>query len=272
MTSSVTWSRRKRLCASGEILRAGQDLRPRGVRIGAGRQPDPARGVAEEVGGVEVDVVELGRAGEGDHDVVVAGGAAAGGLPALGHRPGDPGVEQQPRVGVEHVADLGDVAAVVQRGQIDAGTEQPRVGHGGAVHPQPGDTAVGEDVQPDVGEGVVIVHAVGVLGVPAGGRARHDGDPVRRLQGVLVRTAVDPGRLDGDLRRVVAGEPRGVHDDLVDRAGRAELHDGPVVAGVAASAGLPAVVDLAVGTEGGGVVHGRGGEDQRLARARRTRR
>ena len=38
--------------------------------------------------------------------------------------------------------------------------------------------------------------------------------------------------LDGDVRRVVAGEVGGVDDDAVHDAGGAEAHDGPVVAGV----------------------------------------
>ena len=110
------------------------------------------------------------------------------------------------------------------------------------------------------------VDPVGVGGVPSRRRLRDHRDPFRRSEFFVRRATVQPGRLDRDLRRVVAGEERGVHDDLVQDAGNAQRHHGPVIAGSTAASRLPAVVDLAVRAEFQLVVHGRPRLDQRFAR------
>ena len=43
-----------------------------------------------------------------------------------------------------------DPAAVEGGGQVDPATQEPRIGQRLAVHPEPGDPAVGVDPQPDV--------------------------------------------------------------------------------------------------------------------------
>ena len=67
-----------------------------------------------------------------------------------------------PGIGIEHVGAFGNVPAVMNGGQIDPVAQHARVRNGRAEHPEPGHPAVGIDVQPDMGEGLVVVDPVGV--------------------------------------------------------------------------------------------------------------
>ena len=108
------------------------------------------------------------RAGQPHLDPVVAVVAATRGLPALAHRPGQPGGDQPVRRAVEEVAAAGDPAAVLEGREVDGAErlDRPRVGDDLAVHAQPGDAAVGVDREPHVGP------------APAG----RDGEDVRRCR------------------------------------------------------------------------------------------
>src|SRR5215472_16061218 len=63
------------------------------------------------------------------------------------------------------------------------------------------------------------------------------------------QVAVGAGGLGRDLRRIVAAEERGVDDYAVHYALAAEPDDRPVVPGLTAAPGLPAVVNLALVAE-----------------------
>ncbi len=137
-----------------------------------------------------------------------------------------PGHEQVAGRGVEHVAAAGDAAPFSSAARsIDAG-QQPRVGHRLAVDAQPGDPAVGEDGQPDVGEALRRSATSNSLRAsPATAAARDQGRPLGRGQLGGRRVALGPARLDRHLGRVVAGEEGGVDDDAADDARRAEPDD-----------------------------------------------
>ena len=142
------------------------------------------------------------------------------------------------------------IGAVLQRGQVDGGGQQPRVGHRLAVDPQPGHPAVGEDGQPHVRDtrpgGGDLELVAGVAGHRA---ARDQRRPRRRGQFGGGGVALRPARLDRHLRRVVAGEVGRVDHDPAHHAAAAQAHDRAVAARLAPPAGLPAVHDLALVAE-----------------------
>ena len=231
-------------------------------------QRRPARGVAHEVRGVQLNDLYRSGARQPYGYPVVAIVAAPGRLPAVAHHLSQPRHEQVGGGGVEHVAAAGDDGAVLQRGQVDGGGQQPRVGDRLAVDPQPGHPAVGEDRQPDVGEPLLDRHVELVAGISGHRAAGNQGRPLRGGQPGRGRVALRPARLDRHLGRVVAGEVRGVDHDAADHAGAAQPHDRavavPVAGRLAAPAGLPAVHDLALVTEGVRLEHRVLGFDQVL--------
>ena len=228
-------------------------------------QRRPARGVAHEMRGVQLDDLDRSRARQPYRHPVVAIVAAPGGLPAVRHDPRQARHQQVGGGGVEHVAAAGDDGAVLERGQVDRGGQQPRVRHRLAVDPQPGHPAVGVDRQPDVGEAPLGADVEVVAGVAGHLAASNQRRPLGRGQFGRGRVALSPAPLDRHLGRVVAGEMGGVDHDAVHDAGAAEPHDRAVAAGLAPSAGLPTVHDLALVPEGVRQEHRVLGFDQVLA-------
>lgn len=242
----------------------GQQLGPGGPVRGA-LDRDLGGGVEQQVGRVDLGQPDDPGAREADHQPVVASVTAAGGLPALGLVPGEAGGDDVVGRGVELVGTGGDQGAVLQRRQIQAETVVKRqVGSDLAVHAQAGDAAVGEDVQPDVRVAALVGHLEEVLGVALDLASGNDLRPGGGLQLGDRGIALDRDGLDGGVGRVVAPEPGGVDHDAADHAGQAEPDQSPVVAGFAPPPGLPAVVDLALGTEGVRLEAGTAGADQAL--------
>jgi hypothetical protein len=228
-----------------------------GLQRGAGHQVPgvvaqrrPARGVADEVRGVQLDDLDGSGARQPDRHPVVALVAAPGGLPAVPHHPRQTRHEQVGGGGVEHVAAAGDDGPVFQRGQVDGRGQQPRVRHRLAVDPQSGHPAVGEDGQPDVGEALLNGDVELIARIARHRAAGDQGHPLRRGQFGGGRVAFRPARLDRHLGRVVAGEVRGVDHDAAHHTGDAEPDDRAVAVstsgGLPAPPGLPAVHDLAL--------------------------
>ena len=132
-----------------------------------------------------------------------------------------------------------------RRSRARPGRSQPsgssaRVGHHLAVHAQPGHAAVRVDGQPHVGEPRAGTSTANALRLsPASGERGTSGAQSAAASAAGVRVAVEPAALDRGVRRVVAGEERGVDDDAVHHAGRAEPDDRPVVAGRRGAGGSP---------------------------------
>ncbi len=235
----------------------GEPMARIGLQRGAGHQVPtvgtqrrPARRVAHEVRSVQLDDLDGSGARQPYRHPVVAIVAAARGLPAVRHHPRQARHEQVGRGGVKHVAAAGDDGPVLQRGQVDGRGQQPRVRHRLAVDPQPGHPAVGEDRQPDVREALLDGDVELVAGIARHRAARDQGRPLRCGQFRGGRVALRPARFDRHLGRVVAREVGGVDHDAAHDARAAEPHDRAVALAItgrlAATAGLPAVHDLAL--------------------------
>ncbi len=254
---------------------AGQDLGPPGGVVGgvgaAGGVEDvqggPARGVALEIGRVDLDGPYQGLLGEAVAHPVVALVAAAARLPSVVHLAGAAGADGVQRRGVEAVRGVLGAAAVLQRRHVEdaQGREPAGVGDGLAVYAQPGDAAVGVLPQAQVGEAPGGVDGEAVGGVAADRGAGDEHGPLHVVGEEFGggRRALDRGALDADGGRVVAAEVGGVDDEAVYDAGHAEPDERPVVVpgggvrglggGAAPAAGLPAVHDLALVAEALGV-------------------
>ena len=235
-----------------------------------------AGGVEDEVGGVDFDPAHPPLTGELHGDGIVALGATTRVLPALAHVAGAAEGDDVVRAGVEHVRAVGDPTAVLHRGEVDGASQEAGVRHRLTVDAQAGDAAVGDHVETDVGEALLGGGTGGedlevVLVVALRVTRGHQGGPGALRQGgdLLGRQVLVAGQaVDGDLGGVVALEPGGVHDNALDLSGDAETHDGGVVPAdlvVAATAGLPAVVDLALVAELVRVEAGLVGGDEVLA-------
>ena len=238
----------------------------------------PPGRVALEVGGVDLDGPDPGPARQGVTDPVVAPVAAAPGLPAVVHPLGPARRDGVRRRRVEAVGRVLDPSAVLQRDDVERAErgEPHRIGNDLAVHPQPGDPAVGVLLEPQMREPALALHGEAVGRVPADGRP---GDDLRPLdpgrEQVLGRNhSIHAGRLDTDRLRVVAAEVGGVDDDAPDHARHAEPDERPVVivfgrvggtrARAAPAAGLPAVHDLALVAEARRIEPGRPGDEEVL--------
>ncbi len=104
-----------------------------------------------------------------------------------------------------------------------------------------------------------------VAGVAVDGALLDDGDPLGIGQQLVDGDdALLGGGLDGDERRIVALEPRGVDDDAVDDTRRAEPDDRLIDSRLPPPSCLPAVVDLTLVTERRGLILRRGCLDQVL--------
>ena len=135
---------------------------------------------------------------------------------------------------------------------MPSAVDQPGVGDDLAVHPQPGDAAVRVDRQAHVADPARRVDVEDVRGVPGQRGPRDQRRPGGGAQLVDRRCAVGVEPVDRRLAREVAGEVAGVDDDGAYDARRAEPHDRLVVVTLvvrSATAGLPPVVDLALGPE-----------------------
>jgi hypothetical protein len=234
------------------------------ARVG-GEQPDPARGIADEPRGVDLHVAQLPGRGQRDDRVIVARAAPPGVLPPLPHAGGPAGQDQVARRGVKGVGAAGHPAAVLRGREVDDAGQEPGIGHRGAVHPEPGHSAVRIDRQPDVGPPRPLArHRVDVDRVALGVGPGDQRVPGHRGQLVRRRVALGSHRLHRHLWRVVAAEERGVDDHAVHDARDPEPHDRVVVTRLAAAAGLPAVVDLPAVPERPGREHRRLRPDQVL--------
>ena len=134
-------------------------------------------------------------------------------------------------------------------GQVDlaAAPQAVPVGHDVAVDAQPGDAAVGEDPQSDMRAGDRGTDREPIVRIAGQRSARQDLSPPR-IAGTVLRQP-DFRRQVRDVNRarfrVVALEMRGLDVDAAHDAGHAEPDDAPVVARLAAPAGLPPVHPLA---------------------------
>ena len=115
-----------------------------------------------------------------------------------------------------------------------------------AENPEPRHAPIRIDVESQVGRPPgLALNRKAVLRVPFERRAGEDLDP-RRVRQLLGRgIALDGAGFERAGFRIVAAEIGGVHDHAPERPRQAEPDDAPVVAGLAAAAGLPAVHPLA---------------------------
>ena len=178
--------------------------------------------------------------------------AASAGLPAVAHIVRPVRCDQHARTGIETVAAPFHPSALFQPGHLDRDiAPQRRVGHHLAVGPQPGDTAVGLQSQPQMGPSPVIPHGQQIVRIRFQHGAFHHGRPRHPGPG-RVLGAVQCAGVHGAGGGVVTGEEPGVHVDGVQPARCAQPDDGPVAVRAGVAPGLPAVDHLAAQIVGAG--------------------
>ena len=200
-----------------------------------------------EVGRVHLDAVDRPSPRQFHDRPVVARPATAPRFPAVVHSPGRTRQDQVVAVSEEHVARRQHHPAVLERGQVEiaAAREAFQVGEDYPVNAQARDTAVGKDVQPDVRRAAPAADLEGVLAVSAQCRPRQNLFPAGGRERLRRGVARQLARLERAGVRVVALEVARVDDDAVDRAGKAQADQAPVVSRRAPAPRLPAVHPLA---------------------------
>jgi hypothetical protein len=133
-------------------------------------------------------------------------------------------------------------------------------GHRLAIDPEPGDAAVGVDVEPEIVIGAIRRDRHIVMRARP---QRHGGDDLAPV-GVRARLGLAQTGVDGRSRGIVAGKVAGVDVEAVNDTLDPQPDDAQVMAAVAAAARLPAVHPFAMGVELVGNEHGRGILEQPL--------
>ena len=108
-----------------------------------------------------------------------------------------------------------------------------------AMHAQACDAAIGKNVKSKVRQCVWILDGEEILGIAFQFRLRQDFDPVGERIGLGLGRR--EARLDRAVRRKIAAEIAGVHDDAAYNARETEANDGVIVAGDALAAAFPSV-------------------------------
>ena len=196
----------------------------------------PAGRVALEVRGVDLQALDRAGRGEPDDRPVVAGAAAAPGLPAVGHAARRAGLDQVVARAEEHVAARSTTAPCSSaarsigppsaRSRDHRGTTSPWTRR--RATPPSGKMSSRTWVKRRSASRAAIANAL--LGVAvraacaAGSRVHAAASSARRSSGSSISAAYSAHALG-----VVAAEERGVDDDAADHAGHAEPDDAPVV-------------------------------------------
>jgi hypothetical protein len=231
------------------------------TRVGGdvGRDTDVQRAgvrvVPLEVRRVDVDAFDLRFGGQPKHNPVVALAAPPPRLPPVVHAVRVARRDEVVRRGEEQVARVQNGPARERGRDVGSATgvgQRSEVGKRFAVHPEPRDPAVGEDVEAKVGDPERRGHVEPVARVPLERGLGQQLEPLHPGDVVLL----DHGTLDRAAIGVVAPEEAGVDDDAADDPGHAEADDAPVVTRIAPAARLPAVhllapVGVAIGIEDG---------------------
>lgn len=110
--------------------------------------------ISFEKGGVDLDFANGSEVGEGDDAPIISRFAATARFPAIAHVGATTGHQEGGGESEMLVAGGNDVGAVFDGGKIDQGfsINVIPIDARRAVDPQPGDSAIGENVDPDVSE------------------------------------------------------------------------------------------------------------------------
>ncbi len=202
--------------------------------------------VALEVGGIDQNLLDHTGMTEFQDRPIEARFAATTSFPAVTH--------------VDATIRRDQVAGLTVVG-IVAGDRSAAVGHGGQIEPlaarvsrpvdrdptvqtQPGHSAVGKDVQPDVGADSVISDREPVVAVAMQAAARQQWPPVGFRAGAVA--AIPDTAVQRRLGRVVAGEVAGIDIDTEQPSGGGQPNDAPIMTGTALASAFPAIHPLAV--------------------------
>ena len=199
--------------------------------------------IALEEGCVDDNLFDCPARTEGQQNPVIARLAASPRFPSVAHVQRCRRRKQARIVAIMGIRKRQNATAIECRHKVDLPTCIGGVEFRHAIDPQPRHPAVGENVDAQMGEGVIVV-ATEIMVIACAQRlVRQHPDPFRVRRRVAVERLCP---FDHHCRSEVAGKVRRINIKADDAAGCRQLDDGDVMATIAPPPRFPAVHPFAV--------------------------